>query len=85
MLLERLIPRGTLGQNDAQMKPRPATPIGSRLVDALQRDPPRGWEAVLVALPALGIAGPDARALAREIRAHIRLRRRWQRLRREHP
>jgi hypothetical protein len=58
--------------------------LGARLVEALLRDPVAGWQAVLQALPALGIAGAEHRWLDREIRAHIRLRRAFQR-RRQHP
>jgi hypothetical protein len=58
--------------------------LGARLVDALRRDPVAGWQAVLAALPAFGIAGAEHRWLAREIRAHIRLRRAFQRWR-QHP
>jgi hypothetical protein len=55
--------------------------LGARLVEALRRDPVAGWQTVLQALPALGIAAAEHRWLDREIRAHIRLRRAFQRWR----
>jgi len=58
--------------------------LGARLVEALNRDPVAGWEAVLEALPALGITGDDLQVLTREIRDLIRLRRAHRRLR-QHP
>jgi len=66
------------------MTQRTEATLGSQLANALDRDPVRGWAAVLTALPAFGIAGAERRGLAREIRAHIRLRRAFQR-RRQHP
>jgi len=57
--------------------------LGARLVDALHRDPVAGWQAVLEALPAFGITGDDLQMLTREIRALMRLRRRWQQTRRQ--
>ena len=66
------------------MTQRTEANLCSRLAKALHRDPVRGWTAVLAALPALGIPRAEARLLAREIRAHIRLRRAFRRLRR-HP
>ena len=59
--------------------------LGARLVEALHHDPVAGWEAVLQALPALGITGDDLQMLTREIRALIRLRRAWQRRSAKHP
>jgi hypothetical protein len=53
--------------------------LGARLVEALNRDPVTGWQAVLEALPAFGITGSDLRMLTREIRDLIWLRRAWQR------
>ena len=57
--------------------------LGARLVEALRRDPVAGWQAVLEALPAFGITGDDLQMLTREIRALMRLRRRWQQTRRQ--
>ena len=59
--------------------------LGARLVEALDRDPVAGWQAVLEALPAFGIAGDDLRMLTKEIRDLIRLRRAWQRRCAKHP
>ena len=66
------------------MTQRTVANVGSRLVHALRRDPVRGWEAVLAALPTLGIPTEEGRVLAQEIRAHIRLRQAIRRLR-QHP
>jgi len=54
-----------------------------RLAEALHRDPVAGWQAVLHALAQFGLSVEEQRMLTREIRAHIRLRRAWQR-RRQH-
>ena len=59
--------------------------LGARIVEALDRDPVAGWQAVLEALPAFGIAGDDLRMLTKEIRDLIRLRRAWQRRCAKHP
>ena len=58
--------------------------LGARLVEALDRDPVAGWEAVLEALPAFGITGDDLQMLTKEIRDLMRLRRAHRRLR-QHP
>jgi hypothetical protein len=55
--------------------------LGARLVEALRRDPVAGWQAVLQALPAFGIAGDDLRMLTRETHALLRLRRAHRRFR----
>jgi len=59
--------------------------LGARLVEALNRDPVAGWQAVLEALPQFGITGNDLQMLTREIRDLIRLRRAWQRRCAKHP
>ena len=59
--------------------------LGARLVDALHRDPIAGWQAVIRALPQLGLSPEEQRMLTREIRDLIRLRRAWQRRCAKHP
>ena len=59
--------------------------LGARIVEALDRDPVAGWQAVIRALPQLGLAAEEQRMLTREIRDLIRLRRAWQRRCAKHP
>ena len=59
--------------------------LGARLVEALDRDPVAGWQAVIRALPQFGLSAEEQRMLAREIRDLIRLRRAWQRRCAKHP
>jgi len=59
--------------------------LGAQLVEALHHDPVAGWQAVIRALPQLGLAAEEQRMLTREIRDLIRLRRAWQRRCAKHP
>ena len=59
--------------------------LGARLVEALDRDPVAGWQAVIRAIPQFGLSAEEQRMLAREIRDLIRLRRAWQRRCAKHP
>jgi len=69
-------------QNDHEEAPPLDKHVAAQLVEALNKDPVSGWTYVKQALPALGITGAELRALAREIDALIRIRRRWERCRR---